>query len=171
MSICLNVEVHCLCILNLPANQKLDKMKAVLDNPNDKENEEKINKAFGANANRDKIKETVEKMRAKHMPIRTPDHTEFGANANAKVSFHDKQKTVGANKNIFKHAELGGQFYGLKPDDQAGSLIHEASHFLSYTGDHVQHGTNKIILSNEPRMTSDTAKGGCGLPCSFVGTS
>lgn len=157
-----------------PANEKILKMQRVLNNPGVDGNEEKIKAAFGANANRDTIKETVERMRTNDMPIRTADHTVF--DKNAKTTFHGGtdqygSKLEGANGNIFKHAEIGSQFYQLKPDDQAGTLIHEAAHFQSYAGDHIQKGTNHVYLSDQNRVTGDIQNGGCALPSLLLDTS
>lgn len=118
-------------------------MEKVLNDPNNEDNKKKIETAFGTNPNLDMaaIKATVARMKTGPLPLRTADSTRADGTtawAATKLNTDAKGDTIfGPDGNIFKHVDIGKTFYDLKPADQAGILIHEATHYQSWAGDHV----------------------------------
>lgn len=129
-------------------------MEDVLNNPTVGDNQAKIDAAFGTNPNlkMDRVKEVVQNLKTKDMPIKSANPTIAGA-AHVTYNLDASNKVVpGANGNIMKEAEIGKPFYNhLGKDDQAGYLIHEAVHYQSHGGDNVDKrpGTKDRILTTD----------------------
>lgn len=147
-------------------------MEKVLKNPDAPGNRDKINTAFGRNANLNIVKDVVHDMKDGHMSIRTPDKTHPGSPKDAQAVteyWRDAKKNpiLGPNGSYMKNVDLGRKFYDdLGKEDRAGTLIHEAAHLFSMAGDHVDKRVGKehqILTANKfNHKAADAIKnGGC----------
>lgn len=143
-------------------------MEDVLNNPTVGDNQAKIDAAFGTNAGLDlkKVKQTVQRMKNDVLPIQSAKPGNY--EGPAEVPYH-KIKNGVAKPNpetgkIFNPALIGTKFYAQQPDDQANTLIHEAAHYQSLAGDHVDKSgpVDRVFRADElPREGSFAKNQGC----------
>lgn len=145
------------------AHRRVVKMRETLDHPNDPTNRKRIETAFGRNANLHEISTVVGNLEHGNLPVLTADPTvydrERGKPANAVVSYNrDSKGKIDTKGWPMKHAKIGSRFHGMSKAEQAGTLIHEATHYQSLTGDDVGKHSKVIQSASSDKVYS--ARGG-----------
>ena len=116
-------------------------MQTALENPDVGNNRYNIETAFGQSANIPRIRDNVIRMQAAtmnvHSVIPNPANR-FYAAVSPKKDMQWKQVVVNG-RTQYDRVGFGSAFFapGYSMDDQAGTLIHEASHYAADTRDHV----------------------------------
>lgn len=150
------------------ANRRIGRMRDTLDKPDDPENKKRIETAFGPNYKLDEIKTVVGNLEHGFMPVRTAnpdvaDGESKGRPSNAKVSYNRDPitKSIDTTGHPMKHTLIGSRFHNkMSPAEQAGTLIHEATHYQSLTGDDV--GPGGVIIPSAGKLPGEYAsRGGC----------
>jgi len=120
------------------AKEMVDKMVTVA-NSNKPEHKKIVNDAFGPNADRTKIKATIHKLNTEKVKIGTTDVAGVKPDL---VASTPVTRPNGPTGNI----KLGPNFFAAdsSKDYRAGTLIHEATHQQSHTGD-VINKDDKIV--------------------------
>ncbi|KIM25484.1 hypothetical protein M408DRAFT_211528 [Serendipita vermifera MAFF 305830] len=140
------------------ANTQIANMKNVLDNhPNDP----RIAQAFGPNPNLGVIQGNVNKLATKTMKVQTSDPS-FADNTHGGRVNGFVPVDTGSGERVTSPAQFGSTFYsGNSEADKkfrAGTIIHEATHYLGATGDHVAPGS-KIVRAGA-KQPDGTVRGG-----------
>jgi len=120
------------------AKEMVTKMHTVI-NSDKPEHKQIVNDAFGPNADRDKIKATIHKLNTEQVKVGTTDIAGVKAGL---VASTPMTRPNGPSGNI----KLGPEFFAAdaSKDYRAGTLIHEATHQQSHTGDFIN--TNDKIV-------------------------
>ncbi|KAF8869919.1 hypothetical protein CPB84DRAFT_1754747 [Gymnopilus junonius] len=126
-------------------------MEHVLNNQHIPENKALIDAAFGTDSTLDikKVEKTVQDLKTGtiHVKLQTAPGTSLG--------FTKYDDTV--NPMVPENIQFTKKFHAQKTSDEArsGTLIHEATHFLSNTGDYVD-ANRQMIPGNDPQTSKDT---------------
>ncbi|KAF9563494.1 hypothetical protein CPC08DRAFT_748946 [Agrocybe pediades] len=118
---------------NTVANNQIPQMEKVLADPNNEKHKPLIEAAFGKNADLNKVKENVEKLRTGTVPVDLK--TAPGGGTIAHTSYdkpHPPMKPV--------DVKFGKKYHNSAENTRAGTLIHEATHYLGNTGDDIVNG-------------------------------
>jgi len=144
------------------AQQQVAGMKKCTDNPNDPRCKKILEASFGKanqNYNLNKVKETVNKLDTQ--PIRVlklpldPDLSQYYGFTHLPEFMHKDSsdyKESPYSKNV---VQLGPKFHTAGTYGWAGTLIHEATHYLTDTADAYDPNTKKFVSKN-----IDTGKNG-----------
>ena len=117
-------------------------MLTALDNPDDGNNRHNIETAFGQNYDIARIRDNVSRMQAGTMHVPSVTGTDPYVIAAAVPKYNsDGTPQVVDGRTKYNYMRFGATFFapGNTVDDRAGTLIHEASHYLAGTKDHVLH--------------------------------
>ena len=148
-------------------------MHTALENPDVGNNRHNIETAFGQNADIARIKANVKLMQdgTMNVPALTTANPDVFASAVRKTNPNGGQDPVLVDgRTQYKYMTFGTPFFapGNDVDNRAGTLIHEASHYLAGTRDHViqeQHTDGSISQQmDQPghTMTNPTTINGLG---------
>jgi hypothetical protein len=133
------------------ANKNILKMDHVLQNPGKAGHQDMIDAAFGKDSSRnmDSIKKTVQDLKTGTVPIKTATSQERGTVA---FNGYDTSKTPMKAT----HVEFTKKFHakGTSDDARAATLVHEATHYLSDTGDYIKDG--KMVAASDPHESAKT---------------
>jgi len=154
------------------ANRQIGNMQQVLKNPNDP----RIKTAFGPNANVAEISKVVDKLANQKLRVQSVDPNLADGQAGRPVNgfvpmengvpksarfgstFFGEQKACRIFSGIWTRSHLPA---GSNTQQQAGTIIHEATHQLALTGDHLDPTNNRIVPANEPNPANVVPNGGC----------
>ncbi|KIM25480.1 hypothetical protein M408DRAFT_211465 [Serendipita vermifera MAFF 305830] len=146
------------------ANRQIGNMQEVLKNPTDP----RITQAFGPLATQDRkmhtIKQTVDKLATGTLKVHTSDpNVADDENHGIPINGYVPINVVGGDVQA-DPARFGSTFYtGDRADDKkfrAGTIIHEATHQLAFTGDHVGENDKRIIRGGRPLPEKIIENGG-----------
>ena len=119
-------------------------MQEMVQNPNgnDGDNREDIETAFGRQANLPTIEANIRRMKQGTMKINSASHDPRLTDAHAASQGIPDPNGGGGplvvNGRVqYSHMLVGPTFHGLTKEDQAGTLIHELSHYTAGTADAV----------------------------------
>ncbi|KIM25489.1 hypothetical protein M408DRAFT_26265 [Serendipita vermifera MAFF 305830] len=134
------------------ANKRIQKMKDTVNNPIDATNKARIETAFGPidKLNMDHVKDVIGKLESGNLQINTADPTVFDK-AEGQPSYAQVSLNLDSEKKFVSmgSTQIGSKFHThMAVGERAGTLIHEATHQLSHTGDDASNGTGEIIPSN-----------------------
>ena len=129
-------------------------MEDMVNNPDLGDNMHHIRTSFGENPNLSQIKNNLRKMKSGTIKVKSAIPEKYDSHGNEQDGLYaavvPKPGSVTRNARIqYEHMEFGPKFFNANTgiDEQAGTLIHEASHFLAGTED-------DIIVSAEPGRPS-----------------
>ena len=167
------------------AKEMVSKM-VIVANSDKPEHKKIVNDAFGPNANQEKIKATIHKLNTQQVQIDSTDVATFKGGEEV-VAVTPVDRPNGFTKPI----KLGASFFGklsaiftISPvvkvlnisiaadsskDFRAGTLIHEATHQQSHTGDRIN-TNNKIVgaLESQKKDIKFQDNGHPHVGCTFV---
>jgi len=81
-----------------------------------------------------------------------PKSAKFGS------TFFGESKACRILLSFWAHSHLPA---ASNTQQRAGTIIHEATHQLAFTGDHLDLDNNRIVPGNEPPPDNAVANGGC----------
>ena len=114
-------------------------MQRVVENPGLGNNRHHIRTAFGDNENLGTIRDNIIRMREGTIKMNSasPDPTLTHAHAaSRRLAGPNNARILDAQgRTQYDHVRVGPSFPLLSREDQAGTLIHEASHYLAGTDD------------------------------------
>jgi len=126
------------------ANNQITKMQQVLADPTNEKHKPLIDAAFGTDPslNLNKVKENVAKLKSGTIKVHLPNE---GNSKFLAATDYDEHMTP-------NHVEFGKKYHNSALSTQAGTMIHEASHFLGDTGDYIHDGK---MLKGSNRLETD----------------
>ncbi|KAG6810072.1 hypothetical protein H0H92_013487 [Tricholoma furcatifolium] len=150
----------------LLAHEQVKNMRETFDKhrEGDSRATELYHAAFGKQADEDKVDAGIKKLETGNLRAKVATHTGFtGKYAGSIASVPWKQDKIG-DPWIPGHAQFSSQFHGkgdnpLDDAGRAGTVIHEATHQLSATGDDVNLSGN-IIKPDDEQSIADGDKTG-----------
>lgn len=146
------------------ANERILKMEATLEDYTNPVNQARIEAAFGTKADINQIKATVQKMKSDSVPIHTADPSKHDGVAKTSYNRDENQQIIRDNKGLstMKYVQLGSGFYTMDPNDRAGTLIHEAAHYVAAAGDDYRPNIKQklVVKGNEKSTRLDMQEAG-----------
>ncbi|PPQ74465.1 hypothetical protein CVT26_001102 [Gymnopilus dilepis] len=136
------------------ANKQILKMEHVLNDPNKPENKKMIDAAFGSDPNQRKMQEitdTVQRLKVGTVPVKLATAAAQGQS----LGFTSYDQTT--NPMTPQHIEFTPKYHAKATGDdgRAGTLIHEATHYLKQTGDYID-ANGKMIKGDDHQTTART---------------
>jgi hypothetical protein len=138
------------------AKEMVTKMHTVI-NSDKPEHKQIVNDAFGPKADRGKIKEVIRKLNTEQVKVGTTDIVDLPAGMVASTPRRKSDRRAG-------NIKLGHDFFAAdtSKDLRAGTLIHEATHQQSHTGDLIN--INDKIVGALADQTTDIKMQENGIP-------
>lgn len=134
------------------ANSQITKMEKVLADPTNEKHKPLIEAAFGKDPSLDlnHVKTNVGLLKKGTINVHLP--TEGDSKTMAFTHYNTDKKPMEPQTVAF-----GKKYHKAALSTQAGTMIHEATHFLGNTGDHIHNGA--MLKGNDPKDVTGLAEG------------